>query len=82
MPKMPGRFYFLFGKPVETKGMMEILKDRHRATEVYLQIKSEVEGIISYLRKKREEDPYRSIIQRTIYKVAWESKRQIPTFEH
>lgn len=82
MPKVPGRFYYLFGKPIETKERMEMLKDRQNANEVYLQIKSEVEGIISYLLKKREDDPFRSIIKRSIYKAAWGSKRQVPTFEH
>lgn len=60
---------------------MEELKDRQNANEVYLQIKSEVEGIMSYLRKKREEDPYRGILQRTIYQATWGFKRQVPTFE-
>ncbi|XXG84147.1 hypothetical protein AAC387_Pa10g1730 [Persea americana] len=81
LPKIPGRFYYLFGKPVETKGRMEMLKDRENATEVYSQIKSEVESAISYLRKKREEDPYRSFLQRTIYQATWGSERQVPTFE-
>ncbi|XXG84148.1 hypothetical protein AAC387_Pa10g1731 [Persea americana] len=82
MPKVPGRFYYLFGKPIETKERMEMLKNRQNANEVYLQIKSEVEGIISYLLKKREDDPFRSIIRRSIYKATWGSKLQVPTFEH
>ncbi|RWR94109.1 acyltransferase-like protein, chloroplastic [Cinnamomum micranthum f. kanehirae] len=81
LPKIPGRFYYLFGKPVETKGRMEMLKDRENATEVYSQIKSEIESAMSYLRKKREEDPYRSILQRTIYQATWGSDRPVPTFE-
>ncbi|XXG79310.1 hypothetical protein AAC387_Pa09g0411 [Persea americana] len=81
VPKIPGRFYYLFGKPFETKGKAQMLKDRQNASELYLQIKSEVESIISYLRKKREEDPYRGILQRAIYQATWGSKHPVPTFE-
>ncbi|ONK78619.1 uncharacterized protein A4U43_C02F20710 [Asparagus officinalis] len=59
LPKLPGRFYYLFGKPFETKEKKELLKDRESAREAYMQIKSEIEGIFSYLKTKREEDPYR-----------------------
>ncbi|XP_077218489.1 phytyl ester synthase 1, chloroplastic-like isoform X2 [Tasmannia lanceolata] len=82
LPKIPGRFYFLFGKPYETRGMRKkLLRDRESANEAYLQIKSEVERILSYLRKKREEDPYRGILQRTLYQATWGSKNEVPTFE-
>ncbi|XP_058076256.1 phytyl ester synthase 1, chloroplastic [Magnolia sinica] len=81
LPKIPGRFYYLFGKPIETRGRVEALKDREKANEVYMQIKSEVEGIISYLKRKREEDPYRGILQRTIYQATWGSTDQVPTFD-
>ncbi|XP_010241345.1 PREDICTED: acyltransferase-like protein At1g54570, chloroplastic [Nelumbo nucifera] len=80
-PKIPGRFYYLFGKPVETKGRVEILKDRKKASELYLQIKSEVESMMSYLIKKREEDPYRGIIQRAIYRAISAPMDQVPTFK-
>ena len=43
------------------KGMNNLVRDRKRANEVHLRIKSEVEEIMSYLKRKREEDPYRSI---------------------
>ncbi|RWR94688.1 Diacylglycerol acyltransferase [Cinnamomum micranthum f. kanehirae] len=81
VPKIPGRFYYLFGKPFETKGKVQLLKDRQNASELYLQIKSQVESIISYLRKKREEDPYRGILQRAIYQATWGSNYPVPTFE-
>ncbi|XP_026407400.1 acyltransferase-like protein At1g54570, chloroplastic isoform X2 [Papaver somniferum] len=80
-PKIPGRFYYLFGKPIETKGMKQELKDKDNANAMYLQIKSEVENIMSYLVKKREKDPYRGILQRTIYKAMKAPADQIPTFE-
>ncbi|XP_010243600.2 PREDICTED: acyltransferase-like protein At1g54570, chloroplastic [Nelumbo nucifera] len=80
-PKIPGRFYYLFGKPIETRGREKILlKDREKANKLYLHIKSEVEGIMSYLVKKREEDPYRDVIQRTIYRAFSAPADQVPTF--
>ena len=59
MPKIPGRFYYLFGKPIKTKGREDILKDKQVANQLYLQIKSEVEHSMAFLLKKRQEDPYR-----------------------
>ncbi|XP_020540401.2 acyltransferase-like protein At1g54570, chloroplastic [Jatropha curcas] len=38
LPKLPGRFYFLFGKPIETNGKEELLKDKGSANELYLQV--------------------------------------------
>ncbi|CAO2192417.1 unnamed protein product [Urochloa humidicola] len=81
LPKVPGRFYYLFGKPIEMKGMNNLVRDRKSANDVYLRIKSEVEEIMSYLKRKREEDPYRSIAQRTLYQATWGISAQVPTFE-
>ncbi|CAD6343771.1 unnamed protein product [Miscanthus lutarioriparius] len=81
LPKVPGRFYYLFGQPIEMKGMNNLVRDRKRANEVYLRIKSEVEEIMSYLKRKREEDPYRSIGQRALYQATWGASAQVPTFE-
>ncbi|KAL7123111.1 hypothetical protein ACP275_01G085300 [Erythranthe tilingii] len=82
LPKIPGRLYYLFGKPIHTKGKEEMLKDKDKAKELYLEIKSEVESSMSYLLKKREEDPYRSIVDRTVYRALQDPTNQIvPTFE-
>ncbi|KAL8154781.1 phytyl ester synthase 1, chloroplastic [Apium graveolens] len=81
LPKIPGRFYFLFGKPIETKGRETVLKNRDSANELYLQIKSEVEDNIAYLLKKRKEDPYRNIVDRTIYRAFDTSIDEAPSFE-
>ncbi|KAL4343886.1 hypothetical protein AHAS_Ahas11G0123200 [Arachis hypogaea] len=64
LPKLPGRFYYLFGKPISTKGMENMLKDREAANKLYLQIKSEVENNMCYLLKKRQEDLYRNFIDK------------------
>ncbi|KAA8536943.1 hypothetical protein F0562_029421 [Nyssa sinensis] len=81
LPKIPGRFYYLFGKPIQTKGRENMLKDRQNANELYLQIKSEVERNMAYLVEKREEDPYRGIIERTVYRATSAPMHQVPTFE-
>jgi hypothetical protein len=81
VPKVPGRFYYLFGKPIETKGMNDVVRDRKSANELYLRIKSEVEDIMSYLKGKREEDPYRSITQRALYQATWGVSAEVPTFK-
>lgn len=69
LPKLPGRFYYLFGKPISTKGREKMLKDKQNAEQVYNQIKSEIENNINYLIRKREEDPYRNLITRKLYEA-------------
>ncbi|KAF9681672.1 hypothetical protein SADUNF_Sadunf05G0026300 [Salix dunnii] len=82
LPKLPGRFYFLFGKPISTKDRKEeILKDRENANQLYLHIKSEVEGCIAYLLKKREEDPYRNVADRTLYRALHSPLHEVPAFD-
>ncbi|CAL0302252.1 unnamed protein product [Lupinus luteus] len=83
LPKIiPGRFYYLFGKPVKTEGMDNLLKDKDAANKLYLEIKSQVKENIDYLLKKREEDPYRNLINRKIYETFNPSETdQTPTFK-
>ncbi|KAF5740554.1 exostosin family protein [Tripterygium wilfordii] len=81
LPKIPGRFYYLFGKPIETKGMEEALKDKENAKQLYDQIKYEVESNIAYLLKKREEDPYRNILDRTLYRMLHSPLHEVPAFK-
>ncbi|KAL8142760.1 hypothetical protein V2J09_015792 [Rumex salicifolius] len=81
LPKLPGRFYYLFGKPFDTTGIKNEVSDREKAQEMYIQVKSEVERCISYLKKKRESDPYRSIIARLLYQASQGSESEVPTFE-
>ncbi|KAK1318118.1 Acyltransferase-like protein [Acorus calamus] len=81
LPKFPGRFYYLFGRPIETEGMEEELRDRERAQEFYLQVKSEVENCMSYLKEKREKDPYRNLLPRVLHQATHGFSSEIPTFE-
>ncbi|KAM3390157.1 hypothetical protein ACQJBY_011999 [Aegilops geniculata] len=81
LPKIPGRLYFLFGKQIDTKGMDNLLMDKKLANDLYLHTKSEVGNLVSYLKRKREEDPYRSIMRRTLYRAIWGASAQVPTFK-
>lgn len=81
LPKIPGRLYYLFGKPIITKGREEILKDKTNANQLYNQVKSEVEHSLAYLIKKRKEDPYRNVIDRTVYKAVFTSHHEVPAFD-
>ncbi|RAL38181.1 hypothetical protein DM860_000875 [Cuscuta australis] len=82
LPKLPGRFYYYFGKPIETEGRKEELKSREKAQEVYTEVKSEVSKCIAYLKEKRERDPYRSLLPRLLYQATHGGFRSpVPTFE-
>ncbi|KAG2301552.1 hypothetical protein Bca52824_030203 [Brassica carinata] len=81
VPKIPGRFYFYFGKPIETAGKEQELKDKDKAQEFYLQVKSEVEQCIAYLKMKRESDPYRHLLSRMMYQTSHGFSSEIPTFD-
>lgn len=81
LPKIPGRFYYLFGKPIETKGKKEMLKDKENANQLYLHIKSDIENSLAYLLEKRKEDPFRNIFDRTMYKALYAPTQDIPSFE-
>lgn len=79
-PKVPGRVYFLFGKAVETKGREELMKDKTKVKECYQQLKGEVERSMEYLLKKRDEDPYRNLLDRLVYR-AMSAPVHAPTFD-
>ncbi|KAF5740580.1 hypothetical protein HS088_TW11G00654 [Tripterygium wilfordii] len=81
LPKIYGWFNYLFRKPIETKGMEEALKDKENAKQLYDQIKYEVESNIAYLLKKREEDPYRNTLDRTLYRMLHSPLHEVPAFK-
>ncbi|GLT95241.1 hypothetical protein SLE2022_129340 [Rubroshorea leprosula] len=81
LPKIPGRFYYLFGKPIKLKGKEDLLKDKETANQLYLHVQSEIGANISYLLKKREEDPYRNIVDRIMYRAFNDPSHQVPAFD-
>ncbi|XP_021845114.2 phytyl ester synthase 2, chloroplastic isoform X2 [Spinacia oleracea] len=81
LPKVPGRLYYLFGKPIETEGRRHELMDKQNAQEMYEHVKSEVERSIAYLKERRDHDPYRYLIPRLLYQSIHGFTAQVPTFE-
>ncbi|EOY02897.1 Esterase/lipase/thioesterase family protein, putative [Theobroma cacao] len=84
VPKFPGRFYFFFGKPIETEGMKLEPRDKEKSQELYLHVKSEVEKCLAFLQDKRKTDPFRNLLPRLLYQASLgstASSSQIPTFE-
>ncbi|XP_062010409.1 phytyl ester synthase 2, chloroplastic-like isoform X2 [Rosa rugosa] len=81
VPKFPGRFYYKFGKPIETAGRKQELRDREKAHELYLEVKSEVEKSLAYLQKKRESDPYRNLAARLQYQAIHGFTSEVPSFD-
>nr|CAD1839030.1 unnamed protein product [Ananas comosus var. bracteatus] len=81
LPKIPGRFYFLFGKPIETRGRKQELRDKAKAQELYMDVKCEVERCLAYLQEKREKDPYRNIFPRTLFQLINGFNVEVPTFD-
>ncbi|KAL2505485.1 Esterase/lipase/thioesterase family protein [Abeliophyllum distichum] len=81
LPKLPGRFYFYFGKVIETEERKQELKSREKADELYSEVKNEVERCIAYLKVKRENDPYRTIFARLSYQATHGFDSEVPTFD-
>ena len=61
--------------------MKQELKDRDKAHELYLRVKSEVGRCLAYLKEKRENDPYRNLLSRLIYQATHSFTSEIPTFK-
>lgn len=81
LPKIPGRFYFLFGKPIEATDKEECLRNEQITQQFYSHIQSQIENCIAYLLEKRQKDPYRNIFARTAYRVACISGDHVPSFD-
>ncbi|KAK7827220.1 acyltransferase-like protein [Quercus suber] len=62
-------------------GLKQELKDRDKAHELYLRVKSEVGRWLAYLKEKRESDPYRNLLSRLIYLATHGFTSEIPTFK-
>ncbi|KAL9170739.1 hypothetical protein ABFS82_04G166300 [Erythranthe guttata] len=81
VPKLPGRFYFRFGKPISVEGREDVLTDKEKANEMYLEIQNEVQKCIDYLKENREKDPYRNLLARLSYQCFNGFDSQVPTFD-
>lgn len=56
-------------------------RNKEKAHELYLEVKSEVENCLNYLKEKREKDPYRNIGIRLAYQAVHGFECEVPTFE-
>ncbi|EYU29940.1 hypothetical protein MIMGU_mgv1a022403mg [Erythranthe guttata] len=81
LPKLPGRFYFRFGKPISVEGREDVLRNKEKANEMYLEIQNEVQKCIDYLKEKGEKDPYRNLLARLAYQGFNGFDSQVPTFD-
>lgn len=79
-PKLPGRFYFKFMKPIRTHDRREELQEKDEAERLYHHVKREVENGLAYLQEKRKEDPYREFVPRVLYESISGMKNKAPTF--
>ncbi|KAI9099203.1 hypothetical protein K1719_024970 [Acacia pycnantha] len=52
LSKIHGRFYCYFGQTFEIEERRHELRDRDKCQELYMQVKSEVERCIAYLKEK------------------------------
>lgn len=71
------RYYYLFGRPIETSA--DLKGDKEGTKEVYEQVKAGVDDCISYLLENRERDPYRNLLRRVAYEQT--GKKPAPGFE-
>jgi len=78
VPKLPGRYYFLFGEPIPT-GAVDAA-DREACAALYTKVQAELEESLRYLLSKREADPYRDVMPRLAVEASWGWERQVPTF--
>ena len=74
-------FTFFFPNGRWFAGRQQELRNRDKAHELYVEVKSEVERCLSYLKEKRRNDPYRSILSRLVYQLTHGPESEIPTFE-
>ncbi len=78
VPKPPGRYYFLFGKPIDTSHVAP--SDRGACAALYKDVKMSLEADIEYLLEKRADDPYEAPLPRAAVEATWNWTRQAPTF--
>ena len=81
VPKTPQRYYFKFGKPVDTDGLYQggFLDNDEEVRAMYDEVRRDVEDGIDWLLRRRSEDPFRDTALRTLYETA-QGGKQAPTF--
>jgi len=78
VPKPPGRFYFLFGAPIETEAVDP--NDKEACAALYQGVQAEVEASVRYLLERRKRDPYEALLPRAAFEASWNFTKQAPSF--
>ena len=78
VPRVPGRYYFLFGAPIETRGVDP--SDKAACAALYASVRAELEGCIDYLLEKRKHDPWEAALPRVAVEASWDFAKQAPSF--
>lgn len=75
-PKGINRLYFKFGQPIPVS--KDIVNDKEMCEQVYREARRGVEEGLTYLKKKRAQDPYRDLIPRVLYEQ--NTNKRAPSF--
>lgn len=78
LPKLPGRYYFLFGAPIDASAVDA--NDKEACAALYQQVQAEVEAGLTYLLERRKTDPYEAALPRVAAEASWNFTKQVPTF--
>lgn len=79
LPSVPGRYYFLFGRPIDTRGVNA--KDKEACTALYASVQEELEATLGYLLDKRKEDPWEPVLPRAAVEAASNWTWKAPSFK-
>ena len=78
VPKLPGRYYFLFGSPIETDGVDP--NDKEACAALYAGVQAELEASLRYVLDRRANDPYEAVLPRAAVEATWNWTKQAPSF--
>lgn len=78
LPKLPGRYYFLFGAPIDASAVDA--NDKEACAALYAAVQAELEASLRYLLEQRKEDPYEAPLPRVAVEASWNFTKQVPTF--
>lgn len=69
LPRVPHRIYFYFSSPIDTRTLKDAMKDKSQVEYVYRCVESQVKDGISYLLRKRKEDPFGLWWKRVVFET-------------
>ena len=78
VPKLPGRYYFLFGEPVDASQVDP--NDKEACAALYEKVQKDLERDIAYLLEARKQDKYEGPLPRLPFEASWNFTKQAPSF--